>query len=58
MGVPGAADTQIVRLFGTYTADLPAIGEWRQAHQIRTIALESTGVYWMPKFEYLASNSA
>jgi transposase len=54
--VPGEeADTQIIRLFGTYTADLHAIGEWLQEHQIRTIAMESTGVYWIPIFEYLES---
>ena len=52
--VPGEeADTQIIRLFGTYTADLHAIGAWLQAHQIRTVAMESTGVYWIPIFEHL-----
>jgi transposase len=53
--VPGEGDAQIVRLFGTYTVDLQAIGEWLQEHQIRTIAMESTGVYWIPIFEYLES---
>jgi transposase len=54
--VPGEeVDTQIVRLFGTYTADLHAIGNWLQAHHIQTIAMESTGVYWIPIFEYLES---
>lgn len=51
--VPGEGETQIVRLFGTYTADLHAIGNWLQEHQIQTIAMESTGVYWIPIFEYL-----
>lgn len=51
--IPGEGNTQIVRLFGTYTADLHAIGDWLQAHQIRTVAMESTGVYWIPIFEYL-----
>lgn len=49
------ADTQIIRLFGTYLADLHAIGAWLQEHQIRTVAMESTGVYWIPIFEYLES---
>lgn len=53
--VPGEGDTQIVRLFGTYTTDLHAIGAWLRAHQIRTIAMESTGIYWIPIFEYLES---
>jgi len=52
--VPGdEVDTQIVRLFGTYTADLHAIGAWLQELKIQTIAMESTGVYWIPIFEYL-----
>lgn len=51
--VPGEGDTQIVRLFGTYTADLQAIGDWLQTQGVRTIAMESTGIYWIPIFEYL-----
>ena len=51
--VPGDGNTQIVRLFGTYTADLHAIGDWLQEHGVRTVAMESTGVYWIPIFEYL-----
>ncbi len=54
--VPGEGDTQIVRLFGTYTADLHAIGAWLKAHHIRTVAMESTGVYWIPIFEHLESS--
>jgi len=53
--VPGEGDTQIVRLFGTYTADLHAIGDWLKEHHIRTVAMESTGVYWIPIFEHLES---
>jgi len=51
--IPGEGDTQIVRVFGTYTTDLHAIGNWLQAHDIQTVAMESTGVYWIPIFEYL-----
>jgi len=51
--VPGEGETQIVRLFGTYTADIHAIGAWLQEHHIRTVAMESTGVYWIPIFEHL-----
>jgi transposase len=51
--VPGEGDTQIVRLFGTYTPNLHALGAWLLEHQIQTIAMESTGVYWIPIFEYL-----
>jgi len=53
--IPGEGDTQIVRLFGTYTADLQAIGDWLCEHGIQSVAMESTGVYWIPIFEYLES---
>jgi transposase len=45
--------TQIVRGFGNYTVDLQAIGEWLKSYKIRTVAMESTGVYWIPLFEEL-----
>ena len=51
--VGGAGDTQIVRTFGNYTVDLQAIGSWMQEHGVKTVAMESTGVYWIPLFEEL-----
>lgn len=45
--------TQIVRAFGNYTVDLQSIGGWLKEHQIKTVAMESTGVYWIPLFEEL-----
>ncbi len=45
--------TQLVRTFGNYTADLHAIGEWFREHGVKTVAMESTGVYWIPLFEEL-----
>jgi transposase len=53
--VPAEGDTQIMRLFGTYTPDLCALGEWLSLHHIQTVAMESTGVYWIPIFEHLES---
>jgi transposase len=50
---PGPENTQIVKPFGNYTADLQAIGSWLQAHHVKTVAMESTGVYWIPLFEEL-----
>jgi transposase len=49
--VSGDEDTQIVRAFGNYTVDLQAIGRWLKEYQIETVAMESTGVYWIPLFE-------
>ena len=36
-----------------FTADLHALADWLQSVGIRTIAMESTGVYWIPIFEML-----
>lgn len=44
-----------VRSFGTFTSDLYALADWLQKCQIDTVAMESTGVYWIPLFEILDS---
>jgi transposase len=51
--VPDGHDRQIVRTFGTYTADLHALADWLIDRGIETVAMESTGVYWIPLFEAL-----
>jgi len=51
--VPGAGNTQIVKAFGNYTVDLQNLGRWLCEHQVQTVAMESTGVYWIPLFEEL-----
>ena len=53
--VAGENSTQIVKGFGNYTVDLQAIGNWLQEHKVKTVAMESTGVYWIPLFEVLES---
>ena len=42
-----------VREFGTMTDDLNAMADWLQACGVDTVALESTGVYWIPVYEVL-----
>jgi hypothetical protein len=44
---------QIVKLFGTYTVDLYALASWLSEHEVKSVAMESTGVYWIPIFETL-----
>lgn len=51
--VSGEGETQIVKAFGNYTVDLQAIGKWFREHGVKTVAMESTGVYWIPLFEEL-----
>lgn len=54
--IPGDEEnTQEVQTFGTYTSDLAGMGDWFQTKGITSVAMESTGVYWMPVFEYLES---
>ena len=55
--VAGSETTQIVRAFGSYTVDLQAIGRWLAEHDVETVAMESTGVYWIPLFEELERQS-
>lgn len=44
-----------IRKFGANSCDLTAIAEWLAACGVTTVALESTGVYWIPLFELLDS---
>jgi transposase len=53
VAVPLSDDPQPVRRFGAYTVDLEALADWLAACGVTTVALESTGVYWIPLFELL-----
>ena len=51
--VPSDENTQIVKAFGNYTVDLQALAQWLKSYDIKTVAMESTGVYWIALFEEL-----
>jgi transposase len=51
--VPSDRDPQPVRRFGTFTTDLEALADWLTSCGADTVAMESTGVYWIPLFELL-----
>jgi transposase len=53
--VPADRDPSPVRQFGANTADLYEIVAWLKKCRVKTVALESTGVYWIPLFELLES---
>jgi transposase len=55
VAVPPERDPQPVRKFGTFTPDLLALAEWLSACGVTTVAMESTGVYWIPIYELLAT---
>jgi len=51
--VPEDRDSQPVRSFGTLTPDLHDLAAWLKGCGIETVAMESTGVYWIPVYEVL-----
>jgi transposase len=56
VAVPEDRDSQPVRKFGTFTVDLMALISWLVQCHINTVALESTGVYWIPLYEMLVKH--
>ena len=53
VAVPEGRDTVSVRQFGVFTRDLEALAEWLHQCGVTTVAMESTGHYWIPVFELL-----
>jgi transposase len=53
VAVPPDRDSDSVRSFGTFTRDLHELCDWLRSCSIRTVAMESTGVYWIPVFQLL-----
>ncbi len=53
VAVPADRAAEPVREFGPFTNDLYRLAEWLQACGIETVALESTGVDWIPLFQVL-----
>jgi transposase len=53
VAVPPDRDEQPVREFGSWTADLRRLAGWLKPCRIRTVALQSTGVYWIAVLEIL-----
>jgi len=51
--VPPDRSEQPVQMFPTFTADLHRLANWLQACGIKTVAMESTGVYWIPIYDIL-----
>jgi transposase len=53
VAVPEDRDESPVRRFGCFTSDLHAMADWLKKCGIDTVAMESTGVYWVPLFQIL-----
>jgi len=53
VAVAPGRDTQPVREFGSWTSDLNCMAEWLKSCGIRTVAMQSTGVYWFAVYDVL-----
>lgn len=53
VAVPAGRDEQPVQEFGSWTADLQRMAAWLKGCGIRTVAMQSTGVYWIAVQEVL-----
>lgn len=51
--VPPDREEENVRRFNTFTPDLHQLADWLMDAGVDTVAMESTGVYWIPVFEIL-----
>ena len=57
VAVPAGADSEPVREFECFTADLYRLADWLISCGVTTVVMESTGAYWIPLFEVLESRN-
>ena len=55
--VPSEASDRNIRSFGCTTPDLLRLADWLEESQVTSVALESTGVEWIPLFQILKESS-
>ena len=53
VAIPPSLDPEPVRRFGCFTRDLIALADWLQERGIETVAMQSTGVYWIALYDIL-----
>jgi transposase len=53
VAVPVGRDGQPVQRFSTFTSELGRLSEWLNQCGIETVAMEATGVYWIPVYQIL-----
>ena len=53
VAVPADRAAENVRSFPTFAQDLYGLADWLEQCGIKTVAMESTGVYWIPLFQIL-----
>ena len=55
VSVPEGRDDEKIRSFSCFTGDLYQMADWLKSCRVETVAMESTGVYWLPVFQVLES---
>ncbi len=53
VAVPPDRDQEPVRMFASFTEDIQRLADWLESCGVQTVAMESTGVYWIPLYEIL-----
>jgi transposase len=56
VAVPRDRDSGSVRRFSTFTRDLLELADWLKRCGVRTVAMESTSVYWIPLYQILETH--
>src|SRR3990167_6393198 len=51
--VPEGRSDKLVRVYGCFTTDLHDLADWLSECNVKSVAMESTGVYWIPLYEIL-----
>jgi transposase len=54
----GQQTIQETRRFGTFTAELECLRDWLREHRVTQVAMESTGVFWIPVWNVLEHGGA
>lgn len=55
VAVPASLADEPVQTFQAFTADIQRMADWLKSIGVKTVVMESTGVYWIPVFEVLES---
>jgi transposase len=53
VAVPADRDERPIRKFNNVTSELNQLADWLTSCNIKTVAMESSGVYWIPIYEIL-----
>ena len=51
-------DSDAVRCFGCFTTELQSLSQYLKEHGVRTVAMQATGVYWIPLFDVLEETAS